>query len=256
MSDDGQFCNVARACERLLLVAMASEPLEGHGRPELRSLADDAWRRAAFLLPTLGAIREPEESTTLDTLSLWRQAADTLGDHDGRQEVRRAGLCALVNAPKANPAVAGAAAGMLHGDGVWDEEALAQALRGRLLAATAGRVEGACFLSGLLRTERAACWQVSALIEVVSEALRGGDDALVLAMLPHLRLAFADLTPRECDQLAGRVARALGAAPGELTTRIVGFDEADVRLAARVDAAVRERLHAHESAERGGDESS
>ena len=60
-------------------------------------------------------------------------------------------------------------------------------------------------------------------------------------MLPHLRLAFAELPPRAVDHVAKAVAARLGrsALPAPVDRRLT---ESDALLARRVDVAVREAL--------------
>jgi hypothetical protein len=59
--------------------------------------------------------------------------------------------------------------------------------------------------------------------------------------LPHLRVAFADLTPRETDQVGAAVARLHGGASFQ---RVVNyeFSDSDMLVALRVEAAIREAL--------------
>jgi hypothetical protein len=58
-----------------------------------------------------------------------------------------------------------------------------------------------------LRTARNVLWQVPEVIASIHELLRQWEEGHFVRQLPALRLAFADLTPRECDRVAKEVAR-------------------------------------------------
>ena len=73
------------------------------------------------------------------------------------------------------------------------------------------------------------------------DQLAAWDDDHFIQLLPALRLAFADLTPRECD----RVAEAVAALTGESPIRafdLGGFDETDLLRGAAVNRHVLEVL--------------
>ncbi len=238
---DPRFASVAGACEQLLLLGLSREPLEAHHLEGVEEAADQAWYRAARLVETLAATAEAEEDREIHALTAWRAAADTLGDGDARREVRAAHLRALAETAGANPAIRGAAAGLLWGDGALDGAVLATMLSGHLAGARADAAAGARFLRGVLRAARSACWQVPEVIRALHETLGSLDEAPFVALLPHLRLAFADLTPRETDL----VALAAGAIAGGArigTSAPVGVTQADVVRGLRVDLRVREQL--------------
>ena len=58
------------------------------------------------------------------------------------------------------------------------------------------------FLRGLLQTAREAAWQQPALLGVLDKLLREWDEEAFVASLPELRLAFAEMTPKETDRIA------------------------------------------------------
>ena len=62
------------------------------------------------------------------------------------------------------------------------------------------------FLRGLLKTCREAAWQNERLINSLNEIIASWDEAEFIKALPSLRLALADLTPRETDKVASCVA--------------------------------------------------
>ena len=66
--------------------------------------------------------------------------------------------------------------------------------------------DAVAFIQGLLTTAREAVWQASGLVEELDRRLTGWAEPTFLRVLPDLRLAFADLTPRETDRVAEIVA--------------------------------------------------
>lgn len=71
----------------------------------------------------------------------------------------------------------------------------------------------------MLATAREATWQASGLLEELDGRLNGWDQPTFLRALPDLRLAFADLTPRETDRVAGVVAALHGGARPDVGVR-------------------------------------
>jgi len=117
---------------------------------------------------------------------------------------------------------------------------LGQRLDGLLRGAGGDPSAGARFLRGLLRAARAACWLEPSLLASLHTTLRDIDEQTFIGALPHLRLAFSDLTPRECDNVAGLVA-ALGG-ESRLDLGAVAATERELLLALNVDRLVGERL--------------
>jgi hypothetical protein len=70
--------------------------------------------------------------------------------------------------------------------------------------------DGPNFLGGLLKTARSVLWTASGVLDAVNETLRGWDEDRFVKLLPLLRLALSDLTPRETDRVARCVATLLG----------------------------------------------
>ncbi len=238
---DPLFASVVWACEQMLLLEVSREPLEAHHLEGLADGADRAWYRAARLVSSLAVLAEADESEAMDAVCAWRSAADTLGDSGERRGIRRERLLDLADQPSANPVAAGLACGVLYGDGALEPLAVATRLAGYLGGTRQPPADGARFLRGLLRAARSVCWQVREVVEALHRTLRELPEADFVTLLPHLRLAFADLTPRECDAVARAVASLVGGpAPDLVVSRDVGENE--MLRAVRVNARVRERL--------------
>lgn len=241
VATDPHFASVVWACEQMLLLEVSREPLEAHHLQGLAEGADQSWYRAARLVSSLAVVAEADESEAMDALCAWRTAADSLGDSADRREVRRARLLELADEPTANPVAAGVACGLLYGDGALEPAAVAQRLAGYLGGTRQPPGDGARFLRGVLRAARSVCWQVPEVVEALHRTLRELSEGDFVTLLPHLRLAFADLTPKECDAVARAVASLIG---GPVPTPLVSYDlsESQMLQAVRINVRVRERL--------------
>ncbi|HEU4325454.1 MAG TPA: DUF5682 family protein, partial [Roseiflexaceae bacterium] len=204
IAEDALFPSLVRTAEQLLLLHRAREPLEAHGLAGLRETALEAYRRACFLLPTLGATAEAEERAVLDALNTLQQLALGLDGGPAADQLRQGGLRSLLDAPNTRPALRGASAGSLFVDGALDQDELIRLAVGHM------RLGGPEFLRGLLRADRACLWQVAGLLDGLNAAIAAWDEPAFVRQLPGLRLAFADLTAHECDRVALQLAGMLG----------------------------------------------
>lgn len=244
---DVDFVSVVASLSQFTLLRFACEPLEAHDEVAVLAVARQAWYRAAYLLPTLADQRDGEERV-LDALCSWREDEDHLSDgadpwSPGR-EARLDPLWGLFSNPKANPTLRGACAGLLFGDGELEPEALASSVAAILAASDASL--GGRFIRGLMRACRSVCFRVSSIISILTERLGSMETGDFLLSLPHLRLAFSELTPREIDEVAKVVteicgvdetrARPRAPSAARLTTR--EFSEDDLFAATRLESEV------------------
>jgi hypothetical protein len=236
IAGDPSFRSVMRAALELDLLRVSREPLEAHHLVGLEEAVRAAWERATGLVPGLTATAEEEEGAALDALCSWSALVASLPDPALAAQQRAQALQALA-AAEGNPVLLGAAAGLLFDDGDLPGAEIARRLAGRLAA---GGPPGARFLRGLLRTARSVCWREPGVVEAVHRTLRELSEPGFIESLPHLRLAFADLTPRECD----RVAALVGAESGPVLRAGEAVTEAALLLGLRVDRLVGEILGA------------
>lgn len=238
VAEDASFPSLVGAAEQLLVLHVSREPLEAHHLSGPEDLASVGYDRACYLIPTLAGTAESEEMGVLDSLLALQQVALTLGDRADRRELRWARLRDLADVPDASAALRGGALGLLFADGRIDPSDLAERFRGHLVS-TRPQGDGAAFLRGLLRTARSALWAVPELLVALHEQLGAWDEDAFIRILPDLRLAFADLTPRECDRVAEAAAGLAGAAATTLIA-LEGFEESDLLRGLEIERHVRE----------------
>jgi hypothetical protein len=210
IAQDASFVSLVQAMELLLVLHLSREPLEAHHLAGLDGMAGDAHNRAAYLLPRLSNTSDQEESQVLDALNAFYQAAKTLGDNPERQALRGERLRELAQTTGGNATFRGAAVGLLFGEVLTEAAELVRSLRGHFLSPVDQGQQGPRFLRGLLHSSRNVLWQVPEVVHAIHEVLEQWEEEHFIRQLPSLRLAFADLTPRECDRVAEAVATHAG----------------------------------------------
>ena len=163
-----------------------------------------------------------------------------LGDDGDLLDQVALGLEPLAGSTQGNPTIAGACAGLLHGDGHWSSNRMAARLAG-WLSGSGEPDDGARFLRGVLATDRSCLWQNQDIIEKLHETLAQIDEEHFLAMVPHLRLGFTSLTPSETDKVAKSVATLAGK-PGWRPPRLQGVTSSDAFMGDRLNTLVTEQL--------------
>ncbi len=244
VAEDPSLTSLTHALGQLGLLWESREPLEAHRLPEISRLARAALERACFQLRELGGT--PPEA-----------ADDVLGSVGRLREILGTGLFpgdafdpALFWEPLVGMAEAGSGPallrggvhGLLHAHGRIDTQVLLRRLDGALNATGDAATGAVQFLTGLLRTHRELAWREPALVGVVDRSLAGWSDDDFIARLPHLRLAFADLAPRETDLVADQVAQLNGGEGRECLVATSRRSEAEMLAALHLDAAVRQTL--------------
>jgi len=243
LAEDAGFVSVVTAMEHLLVLEVSREPLEAHHLTGLRELAVAAYHRACFLISTLANTSEPEEALVLNSLNSLVQSARTLGDNPEFRDLRFSALRELVETTEGSAVLRGGAAGMLYGDGQWGIEELVRSLKGHLLSSRDDGADGPNFLRGLLKTARSVFWQADEILQAVNDVLRNWDESRFIKLLPLLRLALSDLTPRETDRVGRRIAALYGTESLQLDS-IPDMGSAEMLRAVEINRHVRELMQA------------
>jgi hypothetical protein len=248
VAEDPALPSVVNGLSQLELLAHAREPLEAGHLTALPRLLVAAFQRACRLVNDIATCPDEAVAPIMAALRTLREvlAASRARDDAGPgldPELFHQALHRVVSHPpaEAQAAVVGAVAGILYGEGKLSEEALVRVTCG-FLGGTASEARKSCgVLRGLLATAREAAWQVKAVIEALDEQFQTWDEATFLNALPELRLAFADLTPREVSRVADRVAGFHDEADlGELIH--VDLGEEEVQFGLELSRRVREAL--------------
>ena len=210
ISEEPSFVQAVGAANQLLLLWQSREPLEAHSLKEVPALLRAAYLRSSYLLPDLGRCPEDELTAALDSMSSMRGllAAASAIDLLDEELFWEAAASILKSHDRNHPSygtVCGAAAGLLFSAGRMSQTQLDELVVGYLLGITDSQ-KRVSFLRGLLKTCREAAWQNLQLLQSLNEIIGGWNESEFISALPSLRLALADLTPRETDKVADRVA--------------------------------------------------
>ncbi len=243
IGEEPSFIEAIGAANQLLLLWQSREPLEAHSLKAVPALIQSAYIRACYLVPTLAQCPENQLTVALDSLSAMREllaASEDLLDHDLFWEA--AARILKVNNQTHAPysTICGAIAGLLFGSGRMSQEQMDALVVGYLVGISdSERRVG--FLRGLLKTCREAAWQNVNLMTSLDQIVASWDEPEFISALPSLRLALADLTPRETDRVAALVASLHGEQQlGNLLE--VQISERELHLNARITALVFQTL--------------
>ena len=212
--EEPSFVEAVGAGNQLLLLWQSREPLEAHSLKEVPVLLRAAYQRSCYLLPGLAQCPEEELSLTLDSLASIRELlvaaqANDLLDEELFWEAAGRLLAAQNHSHPSYGTISGAIAGLMFSAGRIDQSRLDELVVGYLRGISDSQ-KRVGFLRGLLKTCREAAWQNLQLVQSLDEIITAWDEKEFIAALPSLRLALADLTPRETDKVASRVAGLYG----------------------------------------------
>jgi len=207
--EEPSFIESVSAANQLLLLWQSREPLQAHSLKEIPELLRACYLRACYLVPALGQCPETELTGALNSLAGMRELLAAGSPEFLDAELFWQAISQVlrtrneVHAPYS--AICGAIAGLLYSAGRMAQSDLDELVVGHLVGiADSQRRVG--FLRGLLKTCREAAWQNLSLIHSLDEILGSWEESEFISSLPSLRLALADLTPRETDKVAALVA--------------------------------------------------
>lgn len=254
---DADLASVAKALSELFLVWRARSVLGLTASHEVEALLAAAYRRALYLLDGIGDTSEDRLRTVLGALATLREVvtsaevqASAAGGEADDEEKRRVidpapfaeTIVRLLDGPMPS-LLAGATAALAYLSGHRDAAYLVARIRGSLAGAYVDVGERVAALNGMLAVTRELLWRVPQLLEEIDETITSLDEERFLAALPHLRLGFSALDPRETDEVASRIGTRRGARPDELAADVVyGIGEAEVAANAALAATMASEL--------------
>jgi len=243
VNEDPSLVSLTNALNQLVLLWESREPLEAHRLTEIPALIQTAFERACYLLHNLADTPAEAANEILQSLITIRDLlrSSAAGNQTLDASLFYEPLARVFLQPKCPALLAGGVTGLLHGDGRLAETELFKLLAGSLNAASTQVGDQTAFLIGLLRACRELAWRQPALVEAVEKLLSAWTEEEFIQRIPHLRMAFADLTPREADQVATVVAGLHG---GEKLGALhrPEISEAEILAAVRVNVLVMQAL--------------
>jgi hypothetical protein len=211
-------------------------------RNPVEQLVVAAWRQALFLLPNLANYGEDRITSALDALVILREVVELAGhDLDSIDtSLFDEAVAALLRA-ELQPAIGGAVAALACLAQKMTAEELGRRVSGELGGAYTEPKDCAAFLRGVIAVSRELLWATPSLVEAVDNALSSAGSDDFIALLPHLRLAFGRLDPRDIDRLAHVVAGRRNAGPDQVT-QAFSVSEATFAANMAIDSAIAELL--------------
>jgi hypothetical protein len=246
IAGDADLASVTRALSELLVLWRARSVLGMVGSGEVERLVGVAYRRALYLMGDLKDTREERLKEVLSGLATLRQVVNS-----ARQETAAVDGQLFTEAVEQRlddalaPVLAGAVAALAYLAGVRNAAFLVERMRGHLGGAYPDAADNVAALNGMVAIAPELMWRVPELLAALDELVAGLDDERFIAQLPHLRLAFSALNPRETDEVAARIAAHHGAGGKALPASVVyGLGEEELRANLGLSAKVRASLAA------------
>ena len=244
--EDPDIESVSLALSHLFLAWRARALLGLVGRTEVERLVGTAYRRTLELAGDIDQVKEERHAGFLKSLVLVRQVVVSAR---GETEAIDADLFDFfVEAylgRQLPPLLAGAIAGMAFLTGRIDGPALAARVRGEFGGAHVEPKDNVAAIGGLIAVSPDLLIRVPEVVRDLDQVVSGMEDRQFIAELPHLRLAFAALNPRETDAVAALVAECHGLEAAALPTRqVLGVSEADLAAGLDLDRRLRDSLKA------------
>lgn len=97
-------------------------------------------------------------------------------------------------------------------------------------------------IKGVMAVAPSLLWTVSGVLQALDDFVNSVDEDGFLVLLPHLRLAFAALSPREADQIAEVLMTRHGGTIRDFTTHHYDITPQQVATGAALEATLREQL--------------
>jgi len=235
---DPDLASVAEALRDLVALWRNRIALGFDDGSAIEALIGTAWRRALFLLPGLVDGGEDRIAPTLAAMAVLREVVGLAGDALPVLDpiLFDEAVAHLLDADL-DPALAGAVAALALLSGRLDDDAFAALLSGELRGAYTEAARRIAWLRGVIAISRELLVRIPALIDTADAILAALGDEEFLDLLPHLRIAFAQLDPREIDRLAFVVAGRHGADAATLVAAHA-IPPADYEANLRADRAV------------------
>jgi hypothetical protein len=238
----GDFAAVAATLQRLYFISRSRGPLGADGTDVL-SAVRASFAQLIYLFDDLPNTSAESVGTRIQALrvtaELLREDTERLFDHAVFDEA-----VDRVAASQAPAAIRGAtlAIGVLGGRR--DTGELRAALVGELQGSVVRHEDRIAMLHGVLSAAPTLLLHSPRMVDIVDSFLSGLEEAQFIELLPHLRLAFTVLNPREIDQLSERLSLLHGLSAAGFTAIHDTLSERDLARGLAIEKRLRSSLDA------------
>ena len=237
----GEFEQVASTLQRLHYIAQASGPLGIPAELQLQDVLQSAYQRLIYLCDDLPGVPEERIQGTLEALRLVVQLLADSGTGVFDHTLFDAAVDRVAD-DKPPPEILGAVLAICVQAGRRDTGELCQAIAGGLAGTFDEEQDRVGVLRGLLFTAPELLWRDTRVLEVVDQLLCGLTEEDFLQLLPHIRLAFTALNPREADRLAGLLAGIHGGRMTDFAASSHDLTDRDLQRGVAAERSVRQAI--------------
>ena len=225
LARDGDFFSLSAGFSQLVMLTELQELYRIRGSLRLEDRIEGCFRKIIQLLPFLGQTKEEQQRDCMESL---RTLYQTCGKpaYEELKPVFLEALERMLERRPINPAVEGAALGILYGCGGDRGPAICAAARGYMQGTEEMKKKSAAFLQGLFFTARDFALVSPDFLKLIDKLLAELSGEEFMSLLPELRLAFGYFTPLETDRIAAKAAALHGKTKrGLLEGRLVSPEE-------------------------------
>ena len=239
----GDFSAVAATLRRLHNIANASGPLGISADLALGEVREACYRRLIYLCDDLPKTAEESIQDRIEALRLMMELLRA----PGSQEFDRSAFDEAIDrvadsAPP--PEILGSVLAISVQSGLRTPADVCVAISGSFAGTVDDEQDRIGVLKGLLLTTPEILWRSDSVLEETDRLLCALTEDRFLNLLPHIRLAFTSLNPREADRVAGSLARIHGGRASEFVDRHTAIAETDLERGVAIERSVRDSLSA------------
>lgn len=204
VSADGDFFSVGEGMRFFEMLCRLRE-LYSYADDSAEMLVELCFSKLISALPAMAGVPAEHADACIRIMKHMLELTDTpLRERAGELETA---LRLLIAAPNRQPAVYGAAIGLMCSFDSGMRAAAEQALRGFLCGSPDVVKQGAEYLKGLFSSARDIMFGENDFLRMTDELITGMEYDDFIEVLPQLRLAFGYFTPREIADTAKAVAK-------------------------------------------------
>jgi len=237
----GDFNSVAVTLRRLHNIANASGPLKISSDLSLDDVCQAAYRRLIYLCDDLPKTPEEAVEGCIEALRLMIELLRGPGSQVFDRSIFDEAVNRVADAKPPPPILGSVLAISVLAD-MRTPEDICRALAGSFSGTVDDEMDRIGILRGLLYTTPEIIWRSEIVLKKIDSLLCGLTEDQFLGLLPHLRLAFTELNPRETDRVAGLLARLHGGQASEFVDLHHALSEDDLQRGLALERQLRASL--------------
>ena len=232
------FSVLARSLRTLFAISATRGPLRPPEALDFDQALNAAFTRLVYLMDDLGNASEDTMDARLSALKLITEFLRSDGEARFDVELYHDAIDRVIAGDPA-PKILGATLGICVQAGRREPDELIAALKGHFGGSTISALDQIGVLIGLLSTIPSLLWTIPDVMDSVDDFICSLSEDDFISILPHLRLAFSALNPRETEKLADLLASSKGYASTALTQIHGTASEAELHQGLSIELAIR-----------------